>query len=174
VTGAATPSFTRQVPGNLITGSLWNTQAGALAKWVFGLPMFVGRNNAGQSIANTTLTPIAWDTVDLDTHGAHTTARPTRFTAPTAGWYAATGQIDYSANNAGQRNIILLVNGATHLAKMETAAVNGFDTAVSTTADVFLAAGDYLELCAWHNAGTALTINAADGNARFTARWVHT
>jgi hypothetical protein len=175
VTGAVQPAIVNQAPGTLITGGLWNTQFGAAAAWYLNAPMIVWRQAAAQSIPNGAWTPLAFDTIDLDTHGVHLAAAPSRFTAPYAGWYALTGQSDWAANATGARELKFLINGGgTTLAKAMVMAVNGYDTALSVATECYLSAGDYVELAAWQNAGAALSTSGTDGLPRFTARWVHT
>jgi hypothetical protein len=135
----------------------------------------VWRQAAAQSIPNGAWTPVAFDTMDLDTHGVHQPANPSRFTAPNAGWYALSGQCDWVLNATGARELKFLINGGgSSLAKAMVMAVNGYDTALAVATESFLSAGDYVELMAWQNSGGALSTSGTDGLPRFTARWVHT
>ena len=175
MTGAAKPSMSMQAPSTLITGSLWNTQFGAYAAWYLGAPMIVWRQATVQSIPNGAWTPLAFDTIDLDTHGVHAAATPSRFTAPYAGKYAVAAQCDFAANATGARELKFGINGASSTAsnKATVMAVSGYDTALANATELILAAGDYVEVWAWQNSGGALSTGQTDGLPRFTARWVH-
>lgn len=174
MTGASKPSVSMQAPSTLITGSLWNTQFGAVANWYLGAPMIVWRQSASQSVPNGGWIPLNFDTIDLDTHGVHSTANPSRFTAPYAGWHAVTAQCDFAANAAGARELKFALNGGVVSdAKAMTMAVNGYDTALSVATEVYLSQGEYLEIWAWQNSGAALATGQTDGWPRLTARWVH-
>jgi hypothetical protein len=173
VTGAAKPTVFAQAPSTLITGALWNSQFGAVASWYLGAPMIVWRQLNAQPLSTSSWAALNWDTIDLDTHATRLSASPSKFTAPYAGWHAVSAQCDFVANPTGQRTLKFVVNGTASYNKLTSNAVNGADTALAICAELYLNAGDFLEVWVWQNCGGTLNTGETDGVPRFTARWVH-
>lgn len=109
-------------------------------------------------------TTITWDTHDapFDDVGLHSlTTSPTRFTAPVAGRYRLTGQVEYAPNVTGVRIVRVLKNGARLCDNAQNALSDG-TTANRVQVDsgiVQLAAGDYLEVAAFQSSGGSLSLN---------------
>jgi hypothetical protein len=124
-------------------------------------PIAVLRQSVAQSIPTGVLTPILMDSEDLDTANGHsTTTNTARYTCPTgeAGWYRGIGQYVAAANATGSRVGVLVVNGSTR--KGQQGPLPGdtsLETAVQVSAVFFLNAGDYVEMCGYHNRGSALS-----------------
>jgi hypothetical protein len=99
-----------------------------------------------------------------------------RFTCVTAGWYEVSGQVPYTGNATGVRDIRLQLNGSTlvpggRLTQPAGAAVS-FSIGLPSVM-VELDVGDYLELQAFQTSGGALALLATNGLfAVMRARWV--
>jgi hypothetical protein len=119
-------------------------------------------HNAAQSIPNTTLTALAFNSERYDTDGLHdTVTNNSRLTCTRAGIYLITGSLAYGTAAAGVRQSYIRLNGSTLLV-----AVNAGVTAGTTVAAVHnpttlyqLAVGDYVELVAYQDTGGALNVN---------------
>ncbi len=115
-----------------------------------------------QSISNNAVTAISFDTETYDLgRGLWVVGSPTRITAVVAGVYTFTGCIRYDANATGLRSALLRANGATLFGAQSESNPSGTnDTAVIVSADFLLAAGEYVELCAFQNSGISLNSQA--------------
>ena len=143
-------------------------------KWVApAAPSFVGAfvyNNAAQSIANETSTIVLFNSESYDTDAFHSTVTNTgRLTVPTGkgGKYLVGGQIFYSANSTGKRNINVRKNGSGGFfgTVVPTAATGG--TVLETTVLVDLAANDYVELMVEQNSGGSLNVMSSDFGSNY-------
>jgi hypothetical protein len=136
-------------------------------------PRCQGNRTAAQSIPNTTDTAVAFNTADSYDVGAmhDTVTNNTRFTVPTGGdgLYQVEAWGDWAANATGTRALYLRTNGATIFWRDRRLSLGGIvDVFVSIAGSVQLAATDYVELIANHNAGAALDIS----DCHLSIRWV--
>lgn len=132
-------------------------------EFLLNLPAAQVRQTSAQSISNAAPTALTFGAEDLDDDmdgaSAHSTVTNTsRFTANYSGWYLCSGGVCFATDADGRRGTRWAVNGT---------AINGseaflpaFGTATtsvpSRTMLIFLTAGDYVELLAYHEAGAAL------------------
>jgi len=124
------------------------------------------RKSTNQSIATATNTPINFGTgdnvEDTDPQGMHNPAtNDSRITVPAGmgGLYAVGGNIQWALSATGNRITMIRLNGTTELVREQTpvnSATYGTDQSVSTIWR--LAAGDYIELIAYHEAGVNLFV----------------
>jgi hypothetical protein len=153
------PTPAQEAPGNFITGALWNANVTNGINFLVNPPVFHGYQAASQSIPNTAVTPISIDTTDIDSYAGHsTTVNNSRYTAQVAGWYLVIGFIDFSVNAAGARVTILQKNTSGQFAS------NGVDCTrtdinanVQAVGTVYLAVGDYVQVCGYQSTGAALS-----------------
>lgn len=131
-------------------------------------PVVVARyeTNASQSIPNVSPTIINFEDQVYDTHNAVTIGAAWKFTAPKTGYYAIHARIMFAVSGAWalseQANIFLNKNGgqisnlnrSTH---WDTSAVTNTMSVVGSDI-VQLAAGDYIDLQAFHTAGVAVAL----------------
>lgn len=97
-----------------------------------------------------------WD--DASFHD--TVTNNSRLTVPAGygGWYIIQGGLGYPANNTGTyRRIQIRLNGSTPIADNQQVPAASQILRMNITAIYYLAAGDYVELAAEHNATTNLT-----------------
>ena len=139
-------------------------------KWAAaaGGASFVGcilTKTANQSINNLSSTAISWDSELKDTDGFHNNStNNTRITIPSGkgGLYLITGQTSYAANSTGYRAATIRKNGSDYYVFWNARATDGEWSVGSVSNLIELAAGDYLEMFTYHNAGTAININGGN------------
>ncbi|HXI18490.1 MAG TPA: hypothetical protein VNM48_19165 [Chloroflexota bacterium] len=138
------------------TGAAWKEAASLTAA---GVPSCRAFHSATQSIPHATPTALAFNSERFDTDAIHDTAtNNSRFTCKTAGKYIITGHVEWSANATGVRQLRIVLNGATPLIIVAvTTPVGAGYQGVATIAD--LAVNDYVELQAYQDSGSALTIS---------------
>lgn len=129
---------------------LWRVRAG-------GVSMARVFHNAHQSIANNTLTALAFNSERFDTDTLHDTAtNNSRLTATVAGVYLMTSSIQWASDSVGFRQLTHRVNGATFI----NAELDDIDSAQthqqSITTIYKLAANDYVETVVRQTSGAAL------------------
>jgi hypothetical protein len=173
------------VPGNFETAAFWNANVQALGNFLLSVPRFVGyqaHSGTPQMILDSTWVAVLLDTEITDTEGGHsTTSNTSRYVCQVAGTYKVEGAYVASANStAGFRAAKFMVNGSTTVTLSEKSAtpVVGFPTTVSLSAEVTLGVGDYIELFAYQNSGTASpglpveSNTAADYGCHMRLRWI--
>jgi hypothetical protein len=171
---AAVPVWPTVVPGQFETSALFNTLS-ANGAYLTNPPNFVGTQSVVQSLANTTWTALLLDTTQTDPYAGHSNVtNSSRWTCPTGvpGWYTVCGVAAYVPNATGFRTARLQVNG-TAIVGAESYGPNngGAETVIVTpTRDVFLNAGDYVEVAGWQNTGGAL--NTSTGGETRSALFV--
>jgi hypothetical protein len=132
------------------------------------IPVFAGArayHNAAQSIASGGPgTVLALNSERYDTDGFHdTVTNSSRLTVPAGkdGKYRITGTVQFAANATGERRLEILLNGATVIGRVSSAAVSGTaPTVLTVTCDYGFVAGDYVELRAFQDSGGALDAEA--------------
>ena len=66
----------------------------------------------------------------------------------------------FASNSAGYRELYFTVNGGSdRYARITMPAVNGTETRISCSETVQLSIGDYIEVHAYQNSGTSLTVS---------------
>ncbi|MET0787203.1 MAG: hypothetical protein ABWY25_10900 [Paenisporosarcina sp.] len=127
-----------------------------------GQPACAVTNSAVQSIADTTITALTFDTEIFDRGGCHSGGSPGRLTVPTGGdgIYIAQVSTDYTPNVTGLRLGRIRKNGATNVSTSFQTAVVGDATICQCVAIMNLVAGDYIESIAYQTSGGALNVRA--------------
>jgi hypothetical protein len=136
-------------------------------------------NSANISIANNTATSLTFDSERYDVGGCHSTVTNTgRLTVPAGegGVYTIFCTARFAANSAGVREIAILVNGASFIARVRVAPASASDpTWFAYSTDYALAAGDYVTLSAFQTSGGALNVEASVSDSpEFGFRWCAT
>lgn len=128
--------------------------------------------NAGHSglIPNATFRPVPFDLAAFDTHGMFEATSPSRLTVVVDAIYSIEASLCFDKNDstAGQRRLLIRKNGAGdgfNGSVLDDKIINAQadDTGIGGTALAELVAGDYIEVCAFHNAGVAVGLK---GNER--------
>lgn len=173
------PVAATEVPGNFLTGALWNANVKALGDFLENKPIFSGYQVAAQSIPTGTFTPLSIDTEVVDSDSGHSTVTNTsRYTCQVAGLYLLTGNVVLPAAGTGTRGASFALNGSTTTgitgSEQLIAPSPGFATTITPTPSyIRLAVGDYVQICAYQNTAGALsttTIGAAFSS--FSVEWV--
>lgn len=116
------------------------------------------KNSTTQSLTDSTLTALTFDTEDFDNGAMHSTSSNTsRLTAPSTGYYISTCSVGFAANSTGTRQVFIRKNGSTLLGSTETVAgADGGTTRITTATIINLSATDYLECIAYQTSGTGI------------------
>lgn len=142
-----------------------------------GPPRFLGRQTVAQTITTGTFTAITLGAEDVDNYNGHSTSSNTsRYVCQLTGWYAMSGKTAWSGSATGRRGSDWRVNGSiVGGSQVIVAASSGSTIQVpAASMDVFLNAGDYVELFGFHEHGSNLNTDVAfSGVYSFMcARWV--
>lgn len=133
--------------------------------------------NANVNVPHATFVAIQFTATSWNTAGASSGAvpwvvgTPTRFTAPITGQYAFTGRVQFQvdASQPGRRITSVYANGVNY-ASTEASPAGSFPSP-NLSDEVYLLAGQYLELYAYQEHPTAATVVCLGG--LLTVRWVH-
>jgi hypothetical protein len=159
--------------GGALAGTFPNPQLapGAVGPTQFGtIPAVRVGASVGQNISNNSPTAVTFDTEAYDTANLHSAASPTTLVAPIAGVYSISGEVEWAANAAGTRSL-LIERGASDLAAVDqvpTGASLVTDQAVLTQAR--LAAGDQITLAVSQSSGG--TLQLATRQTDFEMTWL--
>jgi len=142
------------------TGLKW--AAAASTPTFSGVRVF---KSATQSISNSTVTDLTFDSETFDTDGFHSTSTNTdRLTVPAgkAGKYLVVGKMSFAGGLNGIRQVYIYKNTSVYdyLSWWNTSN-NNADTMITTIVD--LAVGDYVKMAVWQNNGGSLNANAGSG-----------
>jgi hypothetical protein len=151
------------LPGQFITP---DPAASGGIKWANQTPSIapddgaeVVNNGAAQNLADSVEVAITFDTEVRDDAGyANLGTNNDRLTVTRSGWYAITGSMGFSPNVTNLRRLSIQVNAGATRYGMQGA--GGFSASISflhTTAELYLAAGDYVRMIAYQNSGSTLT-----------------
>jgi hypothetical protein len=171
------PTALTYVTGQILTASQLNGNPGATwGAFVLSGPAALLRQTSGQSIPNNVGTAVTFDAEDLDSDNGHSTVTNTsRYTAQTAGWLWVAGLVAHGSSTAGDnRGCFWAVNGVTLNASnvaIPPRGGTGATTIPAITRLIQVAAGDFVELMAIHNAGAALSTLAAGQNQCSMSVW---
>lgn len=118
-------------------------------------------HNAAQSIANNTLTYLAFNSERFDTDTMHdNTTNNSRLTCNTAGIYHIWCNIAFASDADGSRHIYLVVNHSGTAIAFSYQKATGY-VRMQCSAPYALEVGDYVEIAVLHDAGAALDVVAA-------------
>lgn len=164
---ATIPVLPTEAPGNFNTSALWNANVLGGLGYLLAPVRFKGYASTAQAIANGSGagSVLTLDTEIVDSDGGHsTTTNTSRFTAQTAGLYAAMGSVCFATNGTGTRSLQVMLNGTTvpgSLGQFPASSVNGGTATTATT--VQMNVGDYVELFTWQTSGSALNTSTGTG-----------
>lgn len=116
---------------------------------------------SAQSIADTTLTAITFDTEEFDTDDLHSTSVNTeRITIPTTGVYLVTAGVQWASGTTGFRYMNIKLNGTTNLAEDRRNGVSGQETEQTVSRIYSFTAGDYVVLNVYQNSAGSVNISS--------------
>lgn len=176
------PSSTYASPGDLVTAQIWNNGTYTLNNWLSNRPMFRGRGQLNQSIANNTWTAVQYALNMVDTDGGHNTVvNNSEYVAQVDGWYWVKGCVAWNpsgvSNVACRIDTAIAVNGAIIVGSAQFVDKgNQVNSSQSASAIVFMYQGDYVEL--WTRQGTgasqSLDNNAFGSESDLNVLWIYT
>ena len=117
--------------------------------------------SADSTLANNSQTHIAFDAESYDTDDFHdVSTNNTRCTIPSGadGYYLVTGAIQVGTFSSGIVGLTLRVNGASMGGGIAPASSSGLVPGCTVSEHIYLTAGDYVELRAYQNSGSTLTL----------------
>ena len=152
------------VAGELLTAALLNAHVRDNLLAIAGTTGHVGArvfHSVAQSIANSTVTALAFNSERYDTDAFHdTSASTSRLTVPSGldGKYLITGTLQFAANATGSRVVSVRLNGTTTIAQHRGPGFSGDPTDLSIVTVYDLVASNYVELVVSQNSGGALNV----------------
>lgn len=161
--------------GDTVTAAMLNANVRDAVNFLLNPPLFIGTQGTPQSIPNGAWTGINIDTVQYDTYGGHNLpGYPSRYYPQVPGVYRVSGQADFTNNSNLFRSIKVQIDGGAYqFGKVQVQALNGYDTGLSTSVDVYLNVGDFVEIAVYQFSGAALSLNNIDGPPRMSVVWCH-
>ncbi len=174
----AVPSLTPWAVGNKITDVKLDERDTAI-EYLMSPPRCQIYNGSGQSISNSTLTVLSFDTAAYDYSSMHDAGSPTRVTIPDDGLYLVHGYVRFSATGVTftRLRLQMRINGATVIHNHATAgatAVTDDWISLRVSIEREFQAGDYLELLVIQTSGASRTTDNGNNLTGITARWVAT
>lgn len=115
------------------------------------------RRTTNQSINNASATAISFDAERWDDANMWVIGTPTRVTIPAPGWYDVSASVRWASGAGTKRQLKFQLNGTTDIDVEDTPPMAS-DHYQSISTSYFFAAGDYLELFVYQDAGGALNI----------------
>lgn len=155
-----------------------DSTAAAGVKWASAGTTFVGcalTNSGAQTLSNTTITDITFDTEAIDTDGFHSTSSNTaRITIPTGkgGKYLIIARLGFAGNNTGARAMWINKNNGTYIAYCSSAPPASDVTTVQATQIADLVAGDYLTIAGYQGSGGNLNTVYDQGKTYFSVQYL--
>jgi hypothetical protein len=158
---------------SVIDGAVGPTKFGAIpgARVRRTAAVTVAGNASGSTI-------LSYDATDFNVGGVFDSTKPTRMTAPIAGRYLIVANARWESNVNGRRTIALEVNGTVaQIARSNATAATWTGTAFNpeqTVEAIYkLNAGDYVEVLAYQDSGSPLTLlTNVDNGVAFAMEWL--
>jgi hypothetical protein len=141
------------------------------------IPSVRTRRTTTQSIPVTTPTAIGFDFEDFDTDAIHdNSTNNTRLTIKTPGVYRIEAVISLQGGSGGTNRQFFMTQtfaaGGNARIGQSTEAMQSVDTIRTVSAIAKFAAGDYVEILAYHDGTSPVTIMAAGSFPIFSATWL--
>jgi hypothetical protein len=130
----------------------------------------VAKRTTSQALANNAVTAVEFTEADQEGAEFWTIADDTKIVIPQDGWWLVIAGMIISANAIGARAVHVMVNDSYDIIRTRTGATSSGKWGMNPSAYVPLKAGDYLELKAFQNSGSPLTMDADDFSPSITVR----
>ena len=148
----------------VVTPAYWNRMAAMLLS-LGGTGGYIGCRAylaTPMGIPNSAFTtvPLGGESFDSDPNGAmhDTVTNNSRITLRSSGIYHIGTFVTWDVNASGYRQVVVRVNGGSHLLVDTRPPVSGVYTDMTCYTPYAFNAGDYVELVLAHNAGVSLTV----------------
>ena len=124
-----------------------------------------------QSLASGAQVAIQWDTEVQNTHGMWSAGNPSRITIPAngGGTYLIGGAASFDANGSGNRQLMVVISGTTHIRQSIPSIGSGLPTRVNISYMARLNPGQYVEIHARQDSGSTLNLTTDENHP---AVWV--
>lgn len=170
VIGGVTPSvgnFTSLSASGLLTAT------GGVVVGAGAAPAFSAYGSAAQTLASSTLTKIAYNTILFDTNNNYSTANA-RFTPTVAGYYLITANFTSGAPTAISPLLISLYkNGSRFADGSYSPAFSGYGGQTNMSYILFLnGSTDYVEIYGFQASGSSLTVGSDQNGQNFSAAMI--
>lgn len=135
------------------------------------------RITSNQPLSNNTVTPIMWNSEDMDTDGGHSNVtNPSRYTFNTPGVYYVNTVLVWGQSTVGKRSMFFALNGDTSRRygwnSIFPINASGADMCLNACAHVTAQAGDYIEVWGLQDSGGSLDVKPSNQDPRFEIEWV--
>jgi hypothetical protein len=129
--------------------------------WVLPVPAAQVSLDADQRIPSGEIVALAFNQKQYDSDSIRSDQSTTRLTCRTAGRYAISAAVEFSANGKGSRQVIVRLNGKEQVAAMRVPAVDAETTQITFTAPpIELNPDDYVELLVRQTSGQTMEVPA--------------
>jgi hypothetical protein len=129
--------------------------------------------SAAQTLTTSTFTAIAFDGETFDTDTLHdNVTNNSRLTASVTGKWFVEASVGFVANTTGQRALRVMKNGTTYYSTAEITAGSSSRPALTITALVDLAAGDYVEIIGFQDSGGNLNVDTTANDITHAAMFL--
>lgn len=139
-------------------GHAHHADVSEVAKKLTSQPVARVYNNANQSIATAVATAITFNAKQIDNRDHFDINNPTKLTIRESGIYRIDANVSIQNNATGTRQLIIRLNGTTAIATIRNTAINGEHTELYCGCVYELKEGDYIEMIAFQNSGSALNV----------------
>lgn len=159
-------------PGDILTAA-WCDQVRDNEEFLIDPPACSVFASAGQVVNDATVTTLTANSETFDNDSMHSTSSNTsRITAQTAGRYDVDCRVNFQADiTDGRRVIRFLKNGVDVVtAASQRNVIDGNSITISGSMKAVLAAGEYIEVQVFHNAGNNLSVTLEEFAATFITR----
>ncbi|MCX5209823.1 hypothetical protein OG689_11055 [Kitasatospora sp. NBC_00240] len=154
------PTWASNIPGNLLTSAMWNSNIYNNGTFLTNPPIVQITQSSAQALAHATLTAIGFDTTLFDTYGGHSnvTNNP-RYTPTAPGLYLVLAAVSFASNTTGGRDVEIRKNAVT--VNVGQGAGQGSAGAINTTIDAWAfiqcnGTTDYIDVVAYQSSGVSL------------------
>lgn len=178
MSGLAVPTLASEVPGNFITGALWNSNVYNGLTFLLNRPIFYGYQGGATQGLTSGGTAITIDTNVVDTYGGHsTTTNNTRYVGQVPGYYKAWGVVCVGgATSQTELAAYMAKNGSELAGARSNLPANSSHTYSIPTSPVFVylnGTTDYVELYGAADASPG-THSSSTQTSAFCVEFIHT
>lgn len=150
---------TTRSTGYIMGASTWNAEVVDNLRWLSGdSPSCKAYMAVAQSVGTSSASALGFDSEVWDTASMHSTAvNNSRFTAPVTGRYQVIASVEFPGVGVYSAFVEPYVSGV-QSGERSGSYFNSIDYGISAVAEFQLSAGAYVEIIAWHNYGSPMSL----------------